>query len=75
MKTETADECFGGPGHAHTAGSATGGDLGPATLGQIEGELTTGICTFNGQLRMVTASHDPLQDYLDRVRDVIDAAC
>jgi hypothetical protein len=48
---------------------------GPATLGQIQGELTTGICTFNGQLRMVTASHDPLPGYLDRVSDVLDAAC
>jgi NRPS condensation-like uncharacterized protein len=48
---------------------------GPAILTQIQGELTTGICTFNGQLRMVTASHDPLPGYLDRVRDVLDAAC
>jgi NRPS condensation-like uncharacterized protein len=48
---------------------------GPAILVQIQGELTTGICTFNGQLRMVTASHDPLPGYLERVRDVLDAAC
>jgi hypothetical protein len=48
---------------------------GPAILGQIQGELITGICTFNGQLRMLTASHDPLPDYLDRVRDILDAAC
>ncbi|MCW2650747.1 MAG: Condensation domain protein [Mycobacterium sp.] len=48
---------------------------GPAILMQIRGELTTGICTFNGQLRIVSASHDPLPNYLDRVRDVIDAAC
>jgi hypothetical protein len=48
---------------------------GPATLGQIQGELSAGICTFNGQLRIVSASHDPLSDYLDRVRDVLDAAC
>ncbi|MDT5303856.1 MAG: hypothetical protein QOG79_7280 [Mycobacterium sp.] len=48
---------------------------GPAVLGQIQGELNTGICTFNGQLRMLTASHDPLAGYLDRVRDILDAAC
>jgi hypothetical protein len=48
---------------------------GPAILVQIQGELASGICTFNGQLRIVNASHDPLADYLDRVRDVLDAAC
>jgi hypothetical protein len=48
---------------------------GPAILIQVQGELTTGICTFNGQLRMVPASHDPLPGYLERVRDVLDAAC
>jgi hypothetical protein len=48
---------------------------GPAILVQIQGELTSGICTFNGQLRIVSASHDPLPDYLDRVHDVLDAAC
>ena len=48
---------------------------GPAILVQIQGELASGICTFNGQLRIVTASHAPLPDYLDRVRDVLDAAC
>ena len=48
---------------------------GPAILGQIQGELSAGICTFNGQLRIVCASHDPFPDYLDRVRDVLDAAC
>jgi len=48
---------------------------GPAILAQVQGELNTGICTFNGQLRMVTASHDPLPDYHDRVHDVLDASC
>jgi hypothetical protein len=48
---------------------------GPAILVQIQGELAFGIGTFNGQLRIVSASHDPLPDYLDRVRDVLDAAC
>jgi hypothetical protein len=48
---------------------------GPVILVQIQGELASGICTFNGQLRIVTASHDPLADYLDRVHDVLDAAC
>jgi hypothetical protein len=48
---------------------------GPAILGQVQGELSAGICTFNGQLRIVCASHDPFADYLDRVRDVLDAAC
>jgi hypothetical protein len=48
---------------------------GPAILVQVQGELITGICTFNGQLRMVSASHDPLPNYLDRVHDVLDAAC
>jgi hypothetical protein len=48
---------------------------GPAILVQAEGELNAGICTFNGQLRIVCASHDPLPDYLERVRDVLDAAC
>ncbi|MDT5327640.1 MAG: hypothetical protein QOF25_4792 [Mycobacterium sp.] len=48
---------------------------GPAILVQIEGELTAGICTFNGELRIVSASHDPLPNYLDHVRDVLDAAC
>jgi hypothetical protein len=47
---------------------------GPAILVQLQGELSTGICTFNGQLRMITASHHPLPGYLDRVRDVLDAA-
>jgi hypothetical protein len=48
---------------------------GPAILLQFQGELNTGICTFNGQLRMVSASHESLPDYLDRVRDILDAAC
>jgi hypothetical protein len=48
---------------------------GPAILIQVQGELNTGVCTFNGQLRMITASHDPFPGYLDRVRDVLDAAC
>jgi hypothetical protein len=48
---------------------------GPAILVQVEGELASGICTFNGQLRIVSVSHDPLPGYLDRVRDVLDAAC
>ena len=48
---------------------------GPAILGQLQGELSAGICTFNGQLRIVCASHDPFADYLDCVRDVLDAAC
>jgi Condensation domain len=48
---------------------------GPAILLQFQGELNAGICTFNGQLRIVSASHEPLPDYLDRVRDVLDAAC
>jgi hypothetical protein len=48
---------------------------GPAILVQIEGELASGICTLNGQLRIVSASHDPLPNYLDQVRDVLDAAC
>jgi hypothetical protein len=48
---------------------------GPAILVQVHGELNTGICTFNGQLRMITASHHPFPGYLDRVRDVLDAAC
>jgi hypothetical protein len=37
--------------------------------------MSAGVATFNGQLRIVTASHDPLPGYLDRVRDVLDAAC
>jgi hypothetical protein len=48
---------------------------GPAILGQIQNELSAGICTFNGQLRIVCASHDPFPDYLHRVRDLLDAAC
>jgi hypothetical protein len=48
---------------------------GPAILIQIQGELASGICTFNGQLRIVCASHDPFPEYLDRVRDILDAAC
>jgi hypothetical protein len=48
---------------------------GPAILIQVQGELNTGVCTFNGQLRMNTASHHPFPGYLDRVRDVLDAAC
>jgi NRPS condensation-like uncharacterized protein len=48
---------------------------GPAILAQVQGELNTGVCTFNGQLRIVCASHDPFPHYLDRVRDVIDTAC
>jgi hypothetical protein len=48
---------------------------GPAILAQIQGELSAGICTFSGQLRIVCASHDPLADYLVHVRDVLDAAC
>jgi hypothetical protein len=48
---------------------------GPAILAQFQGELSAGICTFNGRLRIVYASHDPLADYLNRVRDVLDAAC
>jgi hypothetical protein len=48
---------------------------GPAVLVQSQGELNTGISTFNGQLRMVTASHHPLRGYLHCVRDVLDGAC
>jgi hypothetical protein len=48
---------------------------GPAILLQFQGERTTGICTFNGQLRIVSVSRDPFPDYLDRVRDVLDSAC
>jgi hypothetical protein len=48
---------------------------GPAVLTQVAGELGTGICTFDGQLRVVCASHDPLPGYLDRVRDRLDADC
>ena len=48
---------------------------GPAILVQVQGENRAGITTFNGQLRIVSASHDPLPDYLDRVRDVVEAAC
>ncbi|MDT5045037.1 MAG: hypothetical protein QOG75_890 [Mycobacterium sp.] len=48
---------------------------GPAILAQVQGERNAGICIFNGQLRIVSASHDPLPGYLDRVRDVIDTAC
>ena len=48
---------------------------GPAILNQVRGELSTGICTFNGQLRMITASYHPFPDYLHCVRDVLDAAC
>jgi hypothetical protein len=33
------------------------------------------VCTFNGQLRIVSASHDPLVAYLARVRDILDTAC
>ncbi len=44
---------------------------GPAILAQIEGELISGICTFNGQLRIVNMSHNPLGDSLDRVRDIL----
>jgi hypothetical protein len=45
---------------------------GPAILVQVQGELSSGICTFNGQLRIISASHDPLPGYLDRVRDILD---
>jgi hypothetical protein len=48
---------------------------GPAILNQVHGELSTGICTFNGQLRMITASYHPFPGYLDCVRDMLDAAC
>jgi Condensation domain len=48
---------------------------GPAILAQVQGEMSAGVCTFNGRLRIVTASHDPLPGYLDRVRDILDAAC
>jgi hypothetical protein len=48
---------------------------GPAILVQLQGELASGVCTFNGQLRIVSASHDPLPGYLERVRDVLAAAC
>jgi hypothetical protein len=48
---------------------------GPAILIQVQDELNAGICTFNGQLRIVSASHDPFPHYLERVRDIVDAAC
>jgi hypothetical protein len=48
---------------------------GPAILNQVHGELSTGICIFNGQLRMITASYHPFPGYLHCVRDVLDAAC
>jgi hypothetical protein len=48
---------------------------GPVLLVQVQGELNAGICTFSGQLRIVCVSHDPLPHYLERVRDLLDAAC
>jgi hypothetical protein len=48
---------------------------GPAVLKQVRGELSAGICTFNGHLRIVNVSHDSLPNYLERVRDILDAAC
>jgi NRPS condensation-like uncharacterized protein len=48
---------------------------GPALLAQVQGELNAGICTFDGQLRIVCVSHDPLPEFLERVRDLVDAAC
>ncbi|MFI5613198.1 condensation domain-containing protein [Amycolatopsis sp. NPDC051903] len=47
---------------------------GPAILCQVDGELATGISTYDGRLRMVSASYDPLSGYLERVRDVVDEA-
>ena len=47
----------------------------PTILRQVWGENSAAVATFNGQLRIVSASHDPLPDYLDRVRDVVEAAC
>jgi hypothetical protein len=47
---------------------------GPAVLVQAAGELSIGVCTFKGQLRMVCVSHAPLRGFLDRVRDVLGAA-
>jgi hypothetical protein len=40
---------------------------GPAILLQVQGELSAGVCTFNGQLRILSASHNPLPDYLNQV--------
>jgi hypothetical protein len=48
---------------------------GPAILMQVQGETSAGVATFNGQLHIVSASHDPFPDYLDRVRDILDASC
>jgi hypothetical protein len=48
---------------------------GPAVLGQLEGELISGVCTVNGQLHIVSASHSPLGNTLDRLRDILNAAC
>jgi hypothetical protein len=48
---------------------------GPAILVQVQGEMSAGVATFNGQLRIVSASHNPLPDYLDRVRDTLDTTC
>jgi hypothetical protein len=43
-------------------------------LVQLQCEPSWGICTFNDKPRIVSVSHDPLPGYLDRVRDILDAA-
>jgi hypothetical protein len=47
---------------------------GPAGLVQVEGGVISGVCTVNGQLRIVSVSHHPLGDCLDRVRDILNGS-
>jgi hypothetical protein len=48
---------------------------GPTLLVQVEGEVMSGVCTVNGQLRIISISHHPLGDTFDRVRDILNTAC
>ncbi|XVU28924.1 hypothetical protein ACQPZJ_18245 [Actinoplanes sp. CA-054009] len=48
---------------------------GPALLSHVDGEVVTGISTYEGRLRMLTVTHDPLPGFLGAVHEVLAEHC
>jgi hypothetical protein len=44
---------------------------GPVILTQLQGELSLGVATLHGQLRLVNTSHAPIPDFLVLIQDLL----
>jgi hypothetical protein len=44
---------------------------GPVILTQLQGELSLGVATLDGQLRLVNTSHAPIPDFLVLIQDLL----